>query len=101
MIENFLSEKEVKNLKDAGEKLTQNVPLDAKTVFTTSQTSQVNDNDVMSLGLQFNLPTAFSWDFKVVGTYPEYYFGRGGLFSKITKSKNHLIILNVVTGILT
>jgi len=41
VIKNFLSEKEVKELKNAGEKLTENVPADVKTVFATSQNQQV------------------------------------------------------------
>lgn len=41
VINNFLSEKETKDLKDAGEKLTENVPADVKTVFVASNTKHV------------------------------------------------------------
>ncbi|XP_026813099.1 phytanoyl-CoA dioxygenase domain-containing protein 1 homolog [Rhopalosiphum maidis] len=44
VIKNFLSEKETNDLKDAGEKLTENVPADVKTVFATNQTKQVADD---------------------------------------------------------
>ncbi|XP_060838806.1 phytanoyl-CoA dioxygenase domain-containing protein 1 homolog [Rhopalosiphum padi] len=44
VIKNFLSEKETNDLKDAGEKLTANVPADVKTVFATNQTKQVADD---------------------------------------------------------
>jgi len=41
VINNFLSEKEVEQLKDAGQRLTENVPADAKSVFSTSHVKQV------------------------------------------------------------
>lgn len=44
VINNFLSEKETKDLKDAGEKLTENVPADVKTVFVASNTKHVGDD---------------------------------------------------------
>ncbi|XP_027849004.2 phytanoyl-CoA dioxygenase domain-containing protein 1 homolog [Aphis gossypii] len=44
VIKNFLSEKETKDLKDAGEKLTENVPADVKTVFVASNTKHVGDD---------------------------------------------------------
>uniref|UniRef100_A0A2S2PN77 Phytanoyl-CoA dioxygenase domain-containing protein 1 n=1 Tax=Schizaphis graminum TaxID=13262 RepID=A0A2S2PN77_SCHGA len=44
VIKNFLNEKETNDLKDAGVKLTENVPADVKTVFATSQTKQVADD---------------------------------------------------------
>jgi len=43
-----LNEKETTELKDAGEKLTENVPADVKTVFATSETKQVMI-DILSL----------------------------------------------------
>lgn len=36
IIDNFLSEKQLIELKDAGAKMTQNVPVEAKTVFTAN-----------------------------------------------------------------
>jgi len=43
VIKKFLNEKETVELKDAGEKLTENVPAGVKTVFATNQTKQVID----------------------------------------------------------
>lgn len=47
VIKNFLNEKETVELKDAGKKLTENVPAGVKTVFATSQTKQVADDYFM------------------------------------------------------
>ncbi|XP_060868756.1 phytanoyl-CoA dioxygenase domain-containing protein 1 homolog isoform X1 [Metopolophium dirhodum] len=44
VIKNFLNENETVELKDAGEKLTENVPAGVKTVFATNQTKQVADD---------------------------------------------------------
>lgn len=96
VINNFLNEKEVKDLKEAGEKLTQNVPLNAKTVFTTSQTSQVNNNDVSTIEpwvtFQF---IAFARIYKGVVVYLEYYSGRKVVHFQKLQSPKHIIIFNV------
>lgn len=48
IINDFLSEKEVRDLKNAGEKLTRNVPADSKTVFLSNNVKQVNQSYELS-----------------------------------------------------